>query len=137
VTLSWQGPAQAKAGDTISLTLNAQSAQPLNRAGLLVSFDPGVFRAVDATEGGFFKQNATQSTFSKTIDQASGQILVDVAGTATDGSSGAASLVTLTFEASVPHPQSQIVVGRMAPVGPGDEEVGVVLPQPHLITVAP
>ncbi len=137
VALTWQGPSQVKPGETVSLTLNAQSAQTLSRAGLLVSFDPGVLRAVDVTEGGFFKQNEMPSTFSKTIDQASGQILVDVSGTGPDGLSGTVSVVTLVFEAIAEHPQSQIVVGRMAPIGPGGEALAVTLPQPHLITVAP
>jgi general secretion pathway protein D len=137
VVLTWQGPSQAKPGETISLTLNAQSAQALGRAALMMSFDPSVLKAVDVTEGGFFRQNGLQSTFSKTIDQASGQILVEVSGTAPEGSSGTASVVTLVFEAITSHPQSQVVVGRMASIGPGGEELAATLPQPHVITVAP
>jgi general secretion pathway protein D len=137
VVLSWQGPRQAKPGETISLTLNAQSAQAVSRMGLLVSYDPGVFKALDVTEGDFLKQNNTQTTFTKTIDQASGQIRVDLAGIGPDGTSGTGSVVTLAFEAIAAHPQSQIVVGRLVPGGPGGEELAVSLPAPHVITVTP
>jgi general secretion pathway protein D len=137
VVLSWQGPAQAKPGDTISLTLNAQSAEALSRLDLLVSFDPAVLRAVDVTEGGFLRQGDQQSALVKTIDQASGQILVDVSGMGADGVSGTGSVATLVFEAIAEHPQTLIAVGRAAPSSPGGGALVVTLPQPHVITVAP
>lgn len=137
VALTWQGPRQAKPGETIRLTLNAQSAQAMNGTELLVSYDPDVFKAIDVVEGGFFRQNDTSSTFSKTIDQTSGQILVEASDTAPEGVSGTASIVTLVFEAAAARPQSQILVGRMTAVDPAGEELAVALPQPHLITVAP
>jgi general secretion pathway protein D len=137
VTLSWQGPGQAKAGETVSLTLNVQSQQPVNTLGLLVSFDPAVFKALDAVEGGFLKQNNMQSTLNKSIDQVGGQILLELSGSAPDGASGTDSLVTLIFEAIAPHPQSRIVVGRVAPSGPGGEAMTATPPNPHVITVVP
>jgi general secretion pathway protein D len=137
VVLSWQGPAQATAGETISLTLNAQSVQAVSRMGLLVSFDPQVFKALEVTEGDFLKQGDTQTTFSKTVDQASGQIRVDLAGIGPDGASGTGSIATLTFEAVAAAPQSQIAVGRLVPSGPGGEELAVSVSAPHVVTVAP
>ncbi len=137
VTLSWQGPAQVKQGETVTLTLNVQSLQPVNSLGLLVSFDPGVFKAVDAVEGGFLKQDGKQSTLNKTIDQAGGQILLDLSGGGSDGVSGAGSLVTLVFEALSANPTSQIVVGRLAPSGPGGEALTAAPPAPYGIAVVP
>jgi general secretion pathway protein D len=137
VTLSWQGPVQAKPGETVSLTLNVQSQQPVNSLGLLVSFDPGVFKAIDVVEGGFLKQDNMQSTLTKTIDQAGGQILLDMSGSGSDGASGTGSLVTLVFEAIAAQPQSRIAVGRLAPSGPGGEALTATTPDPHVIAVAP
>jgi general secretion pathway protein D len=137
VVLTWQGPSQVKPGETVSLTLNAQSAEALSRLDLLVSFDPTVLRAVDVTEGGFLRQGDQQSALVKTIDQAGGQILVDVSGMGGDGASGTGSVATLVFEAIAEHPQTQIAVGRAAPSSPGGEALAVTLPQPHVITVAP
>lgn len=135
VVLSWQGPGQAKLGEVISLTLNAQSAEALSRLDLLVSFDPTVLRALDVTEGGFLKKNNAQTTFSKTIDQAGGQILVDVSGMEPAGASGTGSVFTLSFEAIAGHPQSQIAVGRATPSGPGGGELATTVPEPHVISV--
>lgn len=105
--------------------------------GLLVSYDPGVFRALDVTEGDFLKQDDTQTTFTQTIDQASGQIRVDLAGIGTDGASGTGSIVTLDFEAIATHPQSQIAVGLLSPSGADGEELAASLPGPHVVRVAP
>jgi general secretion pathway protein D len=137
VTLSWQGPAQVKPGEMVTLTLNVHSLQPVNSLGLLVSFDPGVFKAIDAVEGGFLKQDGMQSALNKTIDQAGGQILLDVSGGGSDGASGAGSLVTLVFEALSANPKSQIVVGRLAPGGPGGEALTATPPEPYDIAVVP
>jgi len=137
VTLSWQGPAQAKPGDTVSLTLNVQAQQPVNSLGLQVGFDPGVFKALDVVEGGFLKQNNAQSALNKSIDQASGQIQLDASAGGSDGASGSGSLVTLVFEAIAANPSSQIVVSRLTPSGPGGEALPASTPDPFVITVAP
>jgi general secretion pathway protein D len=137
VTLSWQGPTQTKTGETVNLTLNIDSPPLLNSMGLLVSFDPAVLKAVDVVEGGFLKQDSMPSTMNKSIDQASGQILLDLSGGTSDGVSGTGSLVTLVFEAIASHPQSQIVVGRLAPSGPDGETMTATLPAPHVISVEP
>lgn len=137
ITLSWQGPAQVKPGDTVSLTLNIQSQQSVNSLGLQVGFDPGIFKALDVVEGGFLKQNNTQSTLNKSIDQASGQIQLDASAGGSDGVSGSGSLVTLVFEATTASPSSQIVVSRLTPSGPGGEALPASTPDPFVITVVP
>jgi general secretion pathway protein D len=137
VTLSWQGPAQAKPGEKVTLMLNVQSLQPVNSLSLLVSFDPGVFKALDAVEGGFLKQDGKQATLNKTIDQAGGQILLDASGGGSDGVSGTGSLVTLVFEALAANPKSQIAVSRLAPSDPAGEALASTLPAPHDIAVLP
>ncbi len=137
VTLSWQGPAQVKPGETLNLTLNAQSQQPLNSLGLLVSFDSSVLKAVEVVEGGFFKQGNTQSGLKRSIDQAGGQILLDLSGGSAEGVSGTGSLATLVFEAIAPNPQTRVVVGRLEPGGPGGEALTTAMPDPHVIAVVP
>ena len=67
-------------GDKISLTLNTSSSQGVGSMGFLVGFDPAILKAVDVVEGDFLKRGNLPSNFTKTIDQASGQILVDLSG---------------------------------------------------------
>jgi general secretion pathway protein D len=137
VTLSWQGPAQVKPGERISLAVNVRSVQAMNRLDFLVSFNPDVFKAVDVMEGGFLQQGNAPSILTKNIDQASGQIQLDVTSTSPDGASGTGTLVTLVFEALAVNPDSQIVVGRLAPSGPGGEALPATAPDPHVIKVMP
>lgn len=137
VTLSWQGPTQVKSGEKLNLVLNVNSAQPMNRLDLLVSFNPEVFRALDVIDGGFLRQGNTPSILTRNIDQSSGQIQLDVSATGPDGASGTGNLVTLVLEAIAPNSDSQIVIGRLAPSGPGGEALPATAPNPHGIKVMP
>jgi general secretion pathway protein D len=130
---SWQGPNQARVGDKISLTLNTQAAQGVNSLGFLVGFDPSVLKAIDAAEGDFMRQDNSPSNFTKTIDQASGQILVDLKGA---GAGGEGSVVTLTFEVAAASPQSPVTVSRMNLSGTTGEALAFTAPAPHFIAVA-
>jgi general secretion pathway protein D len=131
---SWQGPNQAKVGDRISVTLNTQAAQGVNGVGFLVGFDPSVLKATDVVEGDFMRQDNSPSNFTKTIDQESGQILVDLKGT---GAGGEGSVVTLTFEVTAASPRSPVTVSRINLSGAAGEALAFTAPAPHFIAVAP
>jgi general secretion pathway protein D len=135
LALSWQGPNQAKVGDRISLTLNAPALAGVDNIGFLVGFDPSVLKALDVTEGGFMKQSHMPVNLSKTIDQAGGQVLVDMSGTGTDGESAGGSVVTLVFEVTAAAPQSQITVSRIALSGSSGEALAFAAPEPHTLAV--
>src|SRR5512139_4148217 len=137
VTLSWQGPAQVKQGEKLSLTLNAQSQQPVGSLVMQVNFDPTVFKAVDVLEGSFLKQDNQQPTLNKTINQDNGQIQLNLSRTGSVGASGTGSLATVVFEAIAANPQSQIVVEQLAPAGPGGEALPAAPPNPQVIEVVP
>ena len=137
LALTWQGPAQVKPGDKVNLTLTVNSAQALSRLDLLVTFNPEVFRALDVMEGGFLQQSNAPFVLSKAIDQGNGQIQLDIVGSSPDGASGTGTLVTLVFEAIMANPDSQIVVGRLAPTGAGGAALPATAPDPHVVRVIP
>lgn len=137
VALTWQGPSQAKQGEVISLTLNAQSAKALNGFDLQVDFDPAEFRAVDVASGAYLTQNEAPPTLNKTIDQDAGHVQVELAGAGAEGVSGGGSVVVLQFEVLAANPRSRISIGRVAPVGPGGEAVEARLPEPYGILTSP
>ena len=135
--VTWQGPAQVKPGDRVNLTLNVNSAQAMNRLDLLVTFDPGVFRALSVNEGGLLQQTNAPMVLSKSIDQSNGQIQLDVAASNPEGASGTGTLVTLVFEAIASNVESPIAVGRLAPTGPGGAPLPAIAPRPHVVSVIP
>jgi general secretion pathway protein D len=135
LALSWQGPNQAKVGDKISLTINLPSSPGVENLGFLVGFDPAILKAVDVTEGDLLKQGNLPANFTKTIDQASGQILVDLSGAGAGGASAGGSVATLVFEVTAAAPQSKITVSRITSSGAGGEALAFAAPEPHMLVV--
>lgn len=135
LALSWQGPNQAKVGDKISLTLNIPSSAAVESLGFLVGYDPTILKAVDVVEGNLLKQNNQPSNFTKSIDQASGQVLVDLSATAADGTNPGGSVATLVFEVTAAAAQSQITVSRIVSSAASGEELAFAAPEPHTLAV--
>jgi general secretion pathway protein D len=135
LALSWQGPNQAKVGDKISLTLNIPSSAAVGSLGFLVGYDPTILKVVDVVEGSLLKQNNQSSNFTKSIDQASGQVLVDLSATATDGANSGGSVATLVFEVTAAAAQSQITVSRIVSSAASGEELAFAAPEPHTLAV--
>ncbi|MEO8598497.1 MAG: secretin N-terminal domain-containing protein [bacterium] len=135
LVLSWQGPSQAKIGDRISMTINTQSNQKVSNIGFLIGFDSTILKAVDAIEGNFMKQTNLPSNFTKTIDQSSGQILVELAGTGADGASGEGGVATLIFEVTAAGAASPMTLNRLTSTGSDGESIVSTVPAPHSIVV--
>ena len=132
VVFSWQGPTQAKVGNKITLRLNAQSTLGMKTLGFHVAYAPAVLKAIDIVEGEALKRNNAQSTFTKNIDQASGDISVDMSGT---GASGYASVVTMAFEVLSAVPESQVTISSVVASGANGEEILLTSPAPHVIVL--
>ncbi len=133
MTLSWQGPNQAKVGDKITLSLNTQSAQGVKTLVFQAGFDPDVLKAVDVIEGISMKRNNALSSFTKNIDQAGGVISADLSGT---GASGSASVVTLVFEVIAAVPESSVTINSITSSGENGEALSPTAPAPHVISVS-
>lgn len=137
MAFAWQGPAQAKVGDKFTLTLTTQAGQSVNNLGMLVSYDPSVLKAVDAVEGDFIKQSKLASNFSRDIDQAGGQVGIELAQAGQEGVTGAGSVASIAFEVIAAKPHTQITVARVAPSGVTGEILPFVPPPAYSIAIAP
>jgi general secretion pathway protein D len=131
--LSWQGPSQAKVGDKIMVSLNTQSSLGLKTFNFRVGFDPAVLQAIDVIEGDALKRNNTPSNMTKNIDQAGGEISVDLLGT---GANVAASVATLMFEVVAPAPETSVRVNTITTSGVSGASSSPATPEPYVITVA-
>jgi general secretion pathway protein D len=131
---SWQGPKQAKIGDRITIALNTQAQQDAGGLGLLVGYDPAVLKAIDVTPGDWLQTDGQPPGFTHTIDQPSGQILVDMKGAAS-GEDG--SVVMLSFEVTAATPQSPVTASRVTLSGTAGEPLAAMPPAPHFIAVTP
>ncbi|OGR35512.1 MAG: type II and III secretion system protein, partial [Desulfovibrionales bacterium GWA2_65_9] len=132
LAFSWQGPKQARVGERITIALNTQAQQDAGGLGLLVGYDPAVLKATDVAPGDWMQTDGAPSNFTRTIDQASGQILVDMKG-APGGEDG--SVVMLTFEVTAATPQTPVTASRISLSGTGGEPLAAMPPAPHFIAV--
>lgn len=130
--LSWQGPAQAKVGDKIMLSLNAQSTLGLKAFNFRVGYDPAVLQAIDVIEGDSLKRNNTPSNMTKNIDQASGEIAIDLLGT---GANVAANVATLMFEVIATAPETSVSINTVTTSGVSDQPNSLPPPASYVITV--
>jgi general secretion pathway protein D len=132
MSLSWQGPNQAKVGDKISIVLNTQSSHGVKSYALEVSFDPDVLKAVDVNEGDALKQNNAQARMNKNIDQTAGIITADLSGA---GGSGSGNLVTLTFEVLAAAQGTSVSINSITATGSNGEGLPQNAPEPHVISL--
>jgi hypothetical protein len=133
VVLAWQGPNKAKVGDKIIISLNTPSSQGVKKIELSVGFDPSVFKAVDAVEGDSMKKNKEPSSFNKTIDQAGGEISVEISGS---GMSTASSVVSLILEAVTESAETLLSLNSIALSGDNKATLTPTVPDPYAVTVA-
>jgi len=101
--LSWQAPAQIKAGEQFSVVLRVNSQDTLRGLPLLIGYDPQLLQAASVQEGDFFKQGNAQTNFSQRIDPTQGKIFVAAvrqnAGGTDAGINGTGGVVTVAFKA--------------------------------------
>ena len=135
LTLSWQGAAQAQVGDQFKVLINVQTAAKVVSVPFQVGFDPSTLEVVDVAEGDFLNQNNVQTTFSSNVDQAGGQISINVSQPGQHGNAGRGSLVAVTFKAIAASTQTQITVSSSGATDATGQALPVSLPAPYNMTL--
>lgn len=135
--VTWQGPAQVKAGQSFTLTLNLSSEQAVSSLPVLIGYDQTALQAVNVTEGDFLKQNNAQTQFSQRVDQAAGRIFVGMGRAAGEGAKGAGSILTVTFKPLQPAAQAQVQLLAFSAGGDAAKQPPVTLPVIHNLAVVP
>ena len=115
-TVLWTGPAQAKVGETFTVSLRLQTTQPLRGVPLRISFGKDKLELVDIDEGDLFKQGGAATSFTKTIDAAQGQATTGVLRNQANGATGEGNVVSLKFKALTAGP-SDITILSLDPIG--------------------
>jgi general secretion pathway protein D len=131
VVLSWQGPAQAKVGDHVTLALNTQASLPIQRLRFALAYDAAMLRAVDASEGDFMKG----ATFTKNIDGAAGRVQVDLRSGAA-AANGAGTAASVEFEVLAPG-GAQVAVAEAEAGGAAGDPLALTAPGPLVVQVQP
>ena len=85
VEFNWIGPASARVGEPVTLSLNAKSGEPMASASLQIAYDPLKLAVVEVKEGSLLSQGEARTVFNHKIDPARGRILVSINRGARDG----------------------------------------------------
>lgn len=133
--IGWAGPASAKVGEVVALTLNLDSEVLLRGASAQIGFNPADFEFVALEEGPFFSKDG-KTVMSKSLDAASGRISLgfDAAGAAVNGSK---PLVVLKLKPRKPGVEAEVKLMAFMPVGAQVSVGRPALPVIHAISVAP
>lgn len=117
VRLTWQAPAEVKAGETFTVNLNLASAMPLRGAPLEIAYPAKTLEIVDITEGTFFKQAGGVTSFTQAVNAASGRIGVGILRNDASGATGQAPMLTVRFKAKAAGP-AEIKLTSVKPISP-------------------
>lgn len=132
LAMTWLGPAQAKVGSKLNLTLNGQSPSGIGTVSLLVNYDPSSLKFNDVLAGGFWKQTGSTPLVTKTVDPVSGQVLVDITQpVGQEEAKGSGSILTLNFDVTSAKAQSQVSVTHIKSIGTAGSSPVVTTPEPH------
>jgi len=132
LAFTWQGPLQARVGEKITVTLNAQSPlESVRSMNVAVNFDPAVLRAVDAVQGSFMRGNNVSANFSRDIG--SGSVSLNLEDSGEQGAKGPGSIAAMTFEVVGPG-STEISLSQASPAGPGGTAINVTPPAPFTLT---
>lgn len=135
-TLTWQGPASVKAGDTVKLELHMESPETLRAASLQLASNPAEFELIALDDGGYFNRDGN-GAFSKSFDEASGRASIGMKSADNAPASGKGKILTLTLRARAPSASAVVGVIAATPIGTG-RAIGVpALPVMHNIVITP
>jgi general secretion pathway protein D len=133
--LLWQGPAQARVGDTFALQLVMQADQPVVSVPLAIGFDPRLLQVANVSEGGFLRQGGAQTNFNFRVDPA-GQLLMTATRAGSGGASAADPIATIEWRALAAG-AARVELITIAPVGAGGATINAVAPAAYALTIAP
>ncbi|MDO9052969.1 MAG: cohesin domain-containing protein [Gallionella sp.] len=136
IGLSWQGPRQVKAGEQFKVTLILKTDGGLRSLPFQLAYDAAALKVVEVAEGGFFKQNAAQTSFTSNVDIAGGKIFVGVVRPGAVGAAGEDSLTTVTFKALTAQAKSEVKLLAATPVGLGDKLPNPELPDAYSVSIS-
>jgi general secretion pathway protein D len=133
--LLWQGPAQARVGDTFALQLVMQADQPVVSVPLAIGFDPRLLQVANVSEGGFLRQGGAQTSFNFRVDPA-GQVLITATRAGGGGASAADAIATIEWRALAAG-AARVELITIAPVGAGGATINAVVPAAYALTITP
>lgn len=131
-----QGPAQARVGETIDLSVMLDAKQPVISASLVLHFDPTQWQFVEGQGGQFFQADAGPGAINL-LPSAGGPVRITVAGDPARGATGQGQLLTLKLRALQGGVRSRVSVSAGSVIEVDGTSVAATLPDPLDIQLTP
>lgn len=96
-TLGFDGPGNAKVGDLVDLKVMLSTAVPLRGMPMQLEFDPARLELINATEGDFFRQGDTATSFSSGGEPRQGRLSLGILRNQATGVTGKSAAFSLRF----------------------------------------
>ena len=135
ISLTWNGPREAKVGDQFKLVLAMKSGSALKSVPMQLAFDPSALEVVSITEGDFFRAGNGRSAFANHVDAPEGRISVGASRSGDQGATGQGELATITFRARTARPRSEVRVLSVAAVSLSGTSANVTVPGPYAVSI--
>lgn len=135
VELTWKGPKEIKRGESFQLALQLKANAGLLGLPFQIAYDPAVLKVVEISEGDFFKQENTQTSFVSNVDAAGGKVFGEVTRSGTTGALGNYTLSTITFKALIDVPKTEVKLLSATPVGVGNRTLSSEIPVPYAVMI--
>jgi len=137
VQFNWSGPAAARVGELVTLSLNAKANEPMASASLQIGYDPLKLAVLEVKEGSLLRQGEARTVFNHKIDPARGRILVSINRGGAEGATGEAPLVGVTFKPVAESPAIPVELTVISPVGTGGRQLDAAAGVKHEIRAEP
>jgi hypothetical protein len=108
-----------RAGEELTLQLNARLSEPMVSTSLQIGFDPEAFTVVSVKEGGLLSSGTARAFISHKVDASRGRVLVNVSRSGVGGATGDGPLIELTLKPLGALPATPVEVIGVSPLGPG------------------
>lgn len=104
IQVTWQAPAEVKAGAEFVVTLHLASGSPLRGAPLEVAFPSQALEVLDVSEGPFFKQSSAATSFTHAINTTAGRVSAGILTNDANGVAGQGGVLQMRLKAKAPGP---------------------------------
>ena len=137
ITALFQGPAQAKVGETFDVTLWVKSIDPVRQMIARVGYDPSALEVVSVQEGNFLNSDGAGTMVSRQVDARNSAVSFSARRRTASGIVGDGLLATITFRAKQAGAPAQIELTSLVTRSARDQSLALVPGEPLQLPLTP
>ena len=123
--LSWQAPANFKAGEAFTVELKARSEGLIKGASMQLRYDPEQIEVLAVEDGGYFGQVGGSAVFTARIDAGLGVVFATLGASGAAAAKGEGALLKLRLKARLAAASAALQISSIVGVDPGNRRVPV------------